>query len=96
MIPNVPDPARGGAAGSGRHQKRLASDFPGYHPPPITRKTKIAPSATFALSRRRPRRAPGASTFGSPPATAARRMAVAGRSWAPGSGPDDSIPFGAP
>jgi hypothetical protein len=26
MTANTPDPARGGAAGSGRHQKRLASD----------------------------------------------------------------------
>jgi hypothetical protein len=29
MTPDTPNPARGGATGSGKHHKRLASDFSG-------------------------------------------------------------------
>jgi hypothetical protein len=33
MIPDTPNPARGGAAGPRKHHKRLASDFHDFKPP---------------------------------------------------------------
>jgi hypothetical protein len=32
VTPDIPNPARGHAAGSGKHHKRLASDVPGNIP----------------------------------------------------------------
>jgi crossover junction endodeoxyribonuclease RuvC len=49
MIPNVPNPARGGAAGSGRHQKRLASDSSWLPSPAHHAQAQFAPPAVCII-----------------------------------------------